>query len=91
MDWRAPRRPRTRRRPVRVKWLTARRRTPKVPVLDAVREAKGEQSAQLIDHPKKTDIAKEAEWLLEGACWVPEPLRLIRAARRHSGDVIHLF
>jgi ParB family chromosome partitioning protein len=33
-----------------------------------VREAKGEQSAQLNDHPKKTDIAKEAEWLLEGAC-----------------------
>jgi ParB family chromosome partitioning protein len=41
-----------------------------------VREARGEQSAQLIDHLKKADMAKEAERLLEGTGWVPEPLRL---------------
>ena len=40
-----------------------------------MREVKGEQSAQLIDHLKKADMAKEAERLLEGAGWLPEPLR----------------
>jgi len=40
------------------------------------RKAKGEQSAQLIDHLKKGEMAKEAERLLEGTGWLPEPLRL---------------
>jgi len=51
-------------------------RVPKVRILEAVREAKGEQSAQLIDHLKKADMAKEVERLLEGTGWLPEPLRL---------------
>jgi ParB family chromosome partitioning protein len=51
-------------------------RVPKVRILQAVREAKGEQSAQLIDHLKKGEMAKEAERLLEGTGWLPEPLRL---------------
>src|SRR5580704_4791345 len=50
-------------------------RVPKVRILEAVREAKGEQSAQLIDHLKKAEMAKEAERLLEGTGWLPEPLR----------------
>jgi ParB family chromosome partitioning protein len=54
-------------------------RVPKVRIIEAVREAKGEQSAQLIDHLKKADMAKEAERLLEGTGWVPEPLRLADA------------
>jgi ParB family chromosome partitioning protein len=45
-------------------------------ILESVREAKGESSAQLIDHLKKAEMAKEAERLLEGAGWLPEPLRL---------------
>jgi ParB family transcriptional regulator, chromosome partitioning protein len=45
-------------------------------ILEAVREAKGEPSAQLIDHLKKGDMAREAERLLEGTGWLPEPLRL---------------
>ena len=45
-------------------------------ILEAVREAKGEQSAQLIDHLKKGDMAREAERLLDGTGWLPEPLRL---------------
>jgi len=40
-----------------------------------VREAKGDASAQLIDHLKKADMAKEAERLLDGAGWLPAPLR----------------
>ncbi len=52
-------------------------RVTKPRILEAVREAKGEQSAQLIDHLKKGEMAKEAERLLEGTGWLPEPLRLI--------------
>lgn len=52
-------------------------RVTKPRILEAVREAKGESSAQLIDHLKKVDIAKEAERLLDGSGWLPEPLRLV--------------
>jgi ParB family transcriptional regulator, chromosome partitioning protein len=41
-------------------------RVPKPRILEAVREAKGEQSALLIDHLKRADMAKEAERLLSG-------------------------
>jgi ParB family chromosome partitioning protein len=51
-------------------------RVTKPRILEAVREAKGEQCAQLIDHLKKGDMAKEAERLLDGSGWLPEPLRL---------------
>lgn len=51
-------------------------RVTKAHILQAVREAKGEQSAQLIDHLKKPDMAREAARLLEGSGWLPEPLRL---------------
>lgn len=51
-------------------------RVTKPRILEAVREANGEQSAQLIDHLKKADMAKEAERLLNGTGWLPEPLRL---------------
>jgi ParB family transcriptional regulator, chromosome partitioning protein len=50
-------------------------RVPKARILEAVREARGDASAQLIDHLKKPDMAKEAERLLAGTRWVPEPLR----------------
>jgi ParB family transcriptional regulator, chromosome partitioning protein len=52
-------------------------RVTKPRILEAVREAKGEQSAQLIDHLKKGEMAKEAERLLDGTGWLPEPLRLL--------------
>ena len=55
-------------------------RVTKPRILDAVREAKGESSAQLIDHLKKADMAREAERLLEGTGWLPEPLRLVDLA-----------
>jgi ParB family chromosome partitioning protein len=51
-----------------------------------VREAKGEQSAQLIDHLRKADMAKEAERLLEGTGWLPEPLRTSVAVAAESID-----
>ncbi|MGH6834154.1 MAG: ParB/RepB/Spo0J family partition protein [Methylocella sp.] len=50
-------------------------RVTKARILDAVREAKGEAATQLIDHLKKGDMAVEAEQLLAGSGWLPEPLR----------------
>jgi ParB family chromosome partitioning protein len=51
-------------------------RVTKAQIREAVREAKGEQAAQLIEDLKKADMAREAERLLEGSGWLPEPLRL---------------
>ena len=53
-------------------------RVTKAQILEAVREAKGEQAAQLIEDLKKADMAREAERLLDGTGWLPEPLRLRR-------------
>ncbi|RTM03886.1 MAG: DNA-binding protein [Hyphomicrobiales bacterium] len=52
-------------------------RVTKPRILQAVREGAGEQAAQLIDHLKKGDMAKEAERLLADTGWLPEPLRLV--------------
>ncbi|MET2831252.1 ParB/RepB/Spo0J family partition protein [Mesorhizobium shangrilense] len=51
-------------------------RVTKARIVQAVREACGEDSAQLIDHMKKDLMAREAARLLEGSNWLPEPLRL---------------
>ena len=50
-------------------------RVTKPRILEAVREGAGERAAQLIDHMKKGDMAKEAERLLADTGWLPEPLR----------------
>ncbi|RWD31050.1 MAG: chromosome partitioning protein ParB [Mesorhizobium sp.] len=52
-------------------------RVTKARIVEAVREGAGEQAAQLIDHLKKGDMAKEGERLLADSGWLPEPLRLI--------------
>ncbi|MBY5406547.1 ParB/RepB/Spo0J family partition protein [Rhizobium leguminosarum] len=51
-------------------------RVTKARILQAVREAKGDQAAELIGHLKKTDMAREAERLIAGCGWLPEPLRM---------------
>jgi ParB family chromosome partitioning protein len=51
-------------------------RVTKARIVLAVREARGEDSAQLIDHMKKDLMAREAARLLEGSDWLPELLRL---------------
>ncbi|WP_336810107.1 ParB/RepB/Spo0J family partition protein [Bosea sp. MMO-172] len=51
-------------------------RVTKARILEAVREGAGERAAQLIDHMKKGDMAKEAERLLADTGWLPEPLRV---------------
>ncbi len=50
-------------------------RVPKVRIFEAVREAKGQKTADRISHLKKGDMATEAEGLLIGTGWLPEPLR----------------
>ena len=49
---------------------------PKLRILEAVQEGAGERAAQLIDHLKKGDMAKEAERLLADTGWLPKPLRI---------------
>jgi ParB family chromosome partitioning protein len=61
-------------------------RVTKARILEAVREAKGEQAAQLIEDLKKADMAREAERLLDGTGWLPEPLRLRVADASGSTD-----
>ncbi|AMS45010.1 ParB/RepB/Spo0J family partition protein [Aminobacter aminovorans] len=51
-------------------------RVTKPRILEAVGQGAGERAAQLIDHLKKGDMAKEAERLLADTGWLPEPLRL---------------
>jgi ParB family chromosome partitioning protein len=41
----------------------------------AVRDARGDRAAQLIDHLKKTEMAEKAQELLAQSGWLPEPLR----------------
>lgn len=52
----------------------------KAQILDAVREAKGEQTVQLIAHLKAADMAAEAARLLEDTAWVPPVLRITGSA-----------
>lgn len=61
-------------------------RVTKSRILEAVREAKGEGAAQLIDHLKKAEMAKEAERLLDGTGWLAEPLRLARSPSSDTGS-----
>jgi ParB family chromosome partitioning protein len=61
---------------------------PKARILEAVREAKGEQAAELIDHLKKGDMAREAERLLEGSGWLPEPLRGLEDSRPATDELV---
>ncbi|WP_298953983.1 ParB/RepB/Spo0J family partition protein [uncultured Methylobacterium sp.] len=62
-------------------------RVTKPRILQAVREGAGEQAAQLIDHLKKSDMAKEAERLLAETGWLPEPLRLVDDAEAAAPEV----
>jgi len=50
-------------------------RVTKARIVEAVREAKGEAAAQLIEPLKKSAMAVRAEELLAGSGWIPEPLR----------------
>ena len=50
-------------------------RVTKARILQAVAEGKGERAADRIEHLKKVEMATEAETLLAGSGWLPDPLR----------------
>ena len=57
-------------------------RVTKSQIVAAVSEAKGETTAELLADLKKKEMAIEAERLLAGTGWLPEPLRTPDCARR---------
>jgi ParB family chromosome partitioning protein len=62
-------------------------RVTKAHILQAVREAKGDQTAETIAHLKKADMAREAERLMAGCGWLPEPLRLPAAEADDANSI----
>ncbi len=62
-------------------------RVTKARILDAVREARGEDQARRIEQLKKGDMANQAVHLLAGSGWLPEPLRTPRGAQHGSQTV----
>ena len=50
-------------------------RVTKARILQAVAEGRGQRAADRIEHRKKVEMATEAETLLDGSGWLPEPLR----------------
>lgn len=61
-------------------------RVTKARILDAVREAKGDKAADRIAHLKKPEMAKEAERLLDGTGWLPEPLRTANLEQNNGAE-----
>ena len=64
-------------------------RVTKARILDAVREAKGDKAAERMVHLKKAEMAKEAERLLDGTGWLPEPLRTVGTGNATAKDGDH--
>ena len=50
-------------------------RVTKARILQAVAEAKGQRAADRIEHLTKGEMAEQAETLLTGSGWLPQPLR----------------
>jgi ParB family chromosome partitioning protein len=63
-------------------------RVTKARILQAVREARGDEAADRIVHLKKPDMAREAERLLEGSGWLPEALRTVDGAGQTPVDAV---
>ena len=66
-------------------------RVTKSRIVAAVREAKGEKTAELLADLKKKEMAIEAERLLAGANWLPEPLRAPVALDEAPAEVLPAF
>lgn len=69
---------------VRAGWVTTvdayLGRVTKGHIVEAVREGKGDNAANLIEHLKKDAMAQEAERLLAGTGWLPHALRMPEVA-----------
>ena len=65
-------------------------RVTKARILQAVTEGKGERAADRIEHLKKVEMATEAETLLAGSGWLPEPLRTPGRVFAASVDTVEI-
>ncbi|AHI25872.1 chromosome partitioning protein ParB [Komagataeibacter xylinus] len=63
-------------------------RVTKARILQAVREARGDDAADRIGHLKKPDMAREAEQLLDGSGWLPEALRTVGLADQAQVETV---
>ncbi|PYD49394.1 chromosome partitioning protein ParB, partial [Komagataeibacter saccharivorans] len=63
-------------------------RVTKARILQAVREARGDEAVERIAHLKKPAMAREAERLLEGSGWLPEALRTSRNAEQMAVEPV---
>ncbi|MBE7728251.1 ParB/RepB/Spo0J family partition protein [Komagataeibacter sp. FXV3] len=63
-------------------------RVTKARILQAVREARGGETADRIAHLKKPDMAREAERLLDGSGWLPEALRTVGLADQAQVETV---
>ncbi|WP_029329764.1 ParB/RepB/Spo0J family partition protein [Komagataeibacter oboediens] len=63
-------------------------RVTKARILQAVREARGDEAAERIAHLKKPDMAREAERLLDGSGWLPEALRTVGLADQAQVETV---
>lgn len=63
-------------------------RVTKARILQAVREARGDEAADRIAHLKKPDMAREAERLLDGSGWLPEALRTVGLADQAQVETV---
>src|SRR5208337_255864 len=66
-------------------------RVTKAQIIEAVREAKGDKTAELLTDLKKKEMALEAERLLAGTGWLPEPLRTPPALDETSSSPLPAF
>jgi ParB family chromosome partitioning protein len=66
-------------------------RVTKARILDAVREAKGAKAADRIAHIKKVEMAKEAERLLDGTGWLPDPLRTADLEQNNGAEASRIM
>ncbi|PYD60550.1 ParB/RepB/Spo0J family partition protein [Gluconacetobacter entanii] len=63
-------------------------RVTKARILQAVRDARGDEAAERIAHLKKPDMAREAERLLEGSGWLPEALQTVGLADQAQVETV---
>lgn len=63
-------------------------RVTKARILQAVRDARGDEAADRIVHMKKPDMAREAERLLDGSGWLPEALRTVGLADQAQVETV---
>ena len=64
-------------------------RVTKARIQQAVAEARGQRAADRIEHLKKVEMATEAETLLAGSGWLPEPLRTPGRVMAATVETVH--